>query len=271
MKFKLKGLKDADSTSLSKFFNSIPNDTTELKLNGSKLYNKKIDDLIAAFKLIPSSVASLDLSENMLRKMHTDKLLRLITAIPQSITTINLRKNNLWHKSVDDLASVFAAFSPNVKKLILGENQFRDKKTLDLSIAFKALPESVIELNLCKSHLNCLSIKNLNQMKNSLPYIQTVILSQGEIERMTTKQRIALASSFPNLKKIIFLDNYNRRIAPSLEASLARTLGLTTSPPSLLQQVSFFVASNKNNSKLNESKIVLDNDTKDYVASAFSY
>ncbi|STX51423.1 leucine-rich repeat-containing protein [Legionella busanensis] len=269
MKFKLKGLKHAPSASLGKFFTTIPPTTTILNLSCSRLFNKEIEDLLNAFKLIPPTVTVLNLSGNMLGNMATESLVKLVAAVPESIQTISLRRNNLGNKNLYDLASVFSALAPNVKKLILSNNQFKFKKIPDLQDAFKAIPQSVTDLDLSKSSLNLLSIKKLNQLKDTLPHIQTVILSREEIEKMSANHRLALASLFPNLKKAVFIDKNGKLLNPMLTVRLTHTLGLKASPPSLLQQASIFAALNKD--KVNKSKIALNDEAKEYIAAVSTF
>ncbi|MGQ3887588.1 hypothetical protein ACQUW5_00980 [Legionella sp. CNM-1927-20] len=271
MKFKLKGLKRAPSSSLGEAFENIPINTTVLVLSCNRLFNKGINDLINAFNLTPTTVTILDLGGNLLGNMTTENLTKLFASIPNSITTLNLRRNNLWNKNGNDLATAFTALMPNVKRLVLGSNNFKDKKTSDLNLAFKAIPQSVTELDLSRSNLNLFSLKKLNQLKGSLPHIQKVILSHNEIEKMTAKQRLALANLFPNVKKLVFIDKHGKRLAPYLESNLARDLGLRLDIPSLLKQASFFVAKNKNNEQLKKCNTILNAEAEAYVASAFSY
>lgn len=172
-----------------------------------------------------------------------------MAAIPASVTSLNLSWNVL-NSSSAGLAQAFATIPANVISLDLSWNLLGFKHCAELARVFSSLPNHVASLNLCFNPLNELPIENLMLLKDSLKHVQTIYLSHSIIENMSKEQRQALGSAFPNIQKIILVDDNYKEIHPSQSitiSNLIRELSGKTDAPSLLNQCILFAQKHQTN------------------------
>ena len=216
--------------------------------NLNNLDPKSGAEIAHAVAALPASVSSLNLRFNSLGNKSGAELAQAFAALPASVSSLDVSYNSLDLKSGAELAQAFAALPTSVNSLDVSENSLGNKSGAELAQAFVALPASVSSLHLSGNYFDQLPLEELNKLRNSLPNIETITLSESEIAQMEPMSRAALKAIFPNIKTIILLDNYGAiRGGNDLEAChyFASKLGLTKIPPSLKSNVAAFFAHHK--------------------------
>jgi len=99
---------------------------------------------------------------------------------------------------------------PSVRRLSLALNQLGEKKVEHLEKAFRAISSAVHVLDLQKNVLHRLTIEKLNVLKGSLPFITTIYLTSGEINRMSYTQLDAFAHVLPACQQIVAINRLNK-------------------------------------------------------------
>ncbi|HAZ7572670.1 TPA: hypothetical protein J8J82_000998 [Legionella pneumophila] len=258
---------------LAQVFAAIHKNITSLDLSWNNFDGMSGAELAQALAAIPKGVTDLDLSRNHLGLMSGAELAQALAAIPKGVTGLNLSQNNLGDiMSGAELARVFAAIPPGVTSLNLTGNVLGISSAVltqafaaipntivclnltsngfgiirngaELAQLFAAIPAGVTSLDLRSTCLYRLSLADLALFKNSLSHIQTICLDVSEIRNMSKEQRQMLRAAFPNIQKIILVDDNNKEvdISESMELSnYIRELGLKTEVPSLLHQCGRF-------------------------------
>lgn len=180
------------------------------------------EELVITFTLIPPGVIYLNLAGNNLGEKTGNELAIAFLGIPTSVTCLNLCVNNLGGNA--QLATVFAAIPQSIKLLSLSHNNLHNQSSHDLATAFKTISTNVTELDLSCNELNKFSLNDIEQLKDSLPYLQTVYLSHEEVKQMSSEQYDALKAMFPRIENVILLDP-DGSIDFDIQAELARKLG----------------------------------------------
>ncbi|HAZ7574225.1 hypothetical protein OQJ02_11980 [Legionella sp. PATHC032] len=237
----LNELGSINNAELIRAFANIPHSVTALDLANNHLCDKNGTELAQLLAVIPANITSLDLSCNHLDRRSGAELAEAFAAIPSSVTSLYLSCNSMGNMHGAELAQAFAAIPASVTSLDLRMNYFDLESSNDLSQIFTSIPPQVVSLNLSFNSLNEVPFKKLVLLKDSLKHVQTVYLSFYSVKEMSKEQRKALGSAFPNVQKIILLDDYGDEIQSSITiANLIREVSGKADAPSLLNQCVLF-------------------------------
>ncbi|WP_131783961.1 hypothetical protein [Legionella gresilensis] len=190
---------------LVQMIKAIPKNIVKLDLSGNELNELSSEELAQLVKALPDHIGSLNLARNNFYKVAAAELAHIFSSISKRVTSLNLSSNGLGVPVVKDLPLILSAIPPGVTHLNLSNNEL-DQICNHLDQAFRALPKHVSSLNLVGNHLDSFSIKVLEKIANSLPYIKTIKLNYEEIQKMSFEQRKALKSVFNNVEKVIWSD-----------------------------------------------------------------
>ncbi|HAT8179549.1 TPA: hypothetical protein JA361_08795 [Legionella pneumophila] len=242
----LNELGSINNAELIKAFATIPDSVISLDLSNNHLSDKSGAELAQLLAAIPANVTALDLSCNRLDTKSGAELAQAFAAIPTSVTSLNLHCNYLGNNRGVELAQAFAAIPASVTSLDLSMNYFDLESSADLSQIFAGIPPHAVSLNLSFNSLHEVPFEKLVLLKDSLKHVQTVYLSLYVVKDMSKEQRKALGAAFPNVQKIILVDDYDHDIQPSITISnLIREFSGKADAPSLLNQCILFAQRNQ--------------------------
>ncbi|KTC92358.1 hypothetical protein [Legionella cincinnatiensis] len=246
-------------------FAAIPSSVRSLDLRSNNFFMKKEKHVFAAISAIPNTVTSLNFSTNYLGMLGQFNLAQLIASLPEGINSLNLTNNNLGNLSGDSLATAFPIVNPAVRYLDLSENFiFANKSPEQAAEICKSLPPTLTALNLSKNNLNQIKLETWHELANTIPHVETLYLSQKELDAMTTEQLSGLKSAFPSLKELILTDEKGKLVDGNdlrVRANLAIKYGFSAQPPSLKEIGAAFFRK----TGVNVDEQPIPNELKDFI------
>ena len=183
-------------------FNRLPYDDNCIDLSDTYLFEKSPETIIKIFRAIPAGANRVFLSDNELYSFSSENLIRILQAIPNHVRRLSLSGNSFNLMLASEFALVLSDVLIKFDHIDLSDNALSSKTDLELSDICKAFKANTSSLSLTKNKLNELSLESLRALRNALPHVRKVYLSQSEVTKMTTEKRNALADIFPNVNSV---------------------------------------------------------------------
>lgn len=284
------GLKQQCKADLRLLFENFPEELDYLSLAWNELNSVSAETLAYSFKGIKKKLLYLDLKYNNFGFKTAKELKEIFSSIPAF--TVNLSSNNLGNKTKVELIEAFESFPPHVHYLDLSSNEFDDKlealasslsvispniyalrlgnialgfaKDEDIITLFESLTE-IYSLDLTKNSLEKFSSSCLERLKHLLPKLEEIYLSFEEVQKMTSVTRQAFSQIFPNIKKVVLINEIGKIVTNEdkpLNAIFCRELGSKTEIPSLACLCGFFL---KNKEKTHVESLAIPIELKEFI------
>jgi len=235
-------------------------------------------ELASAISNLKGTLIHLNLSENNLgffNIQNAEGIAPILKAIPKNVNSLDLSNNNLavTAEAAELVIANFKTIPSHVESLKISNNFFESWGANFLSRLLHSIPKTVTQLDFSDQqnlsdlllesiplHVTKLKLFNtpLQTLATPLPaHINTVYLKEADIKAITPEQRYVLRSVLININEIILVDDKGENLATDLllhQANLYSQIGVKIIP-SLVNQVSFFLARHLDQKSINELEI----------------
>lgn len=222
---------------------AIPAHITDVVYSHPDFYNMSLEHAIQLVQTFPHALSKLTFLSCNLARMNDLALFLPSLLFFSQLKSLSLMWNALGERR--DLNAVMAAIPENIEHLSFdGCSLLMLPSHISLFIdGLKKTPSWIKSLDLRGNSLKYLSLEQLKELENALPYLESIYLTSVDIPGVE-EQRCALRKIFPNIRRVVVDENYETLIAEmSLmeQTNTAIKYGFKVEVPSLLNQCAFFI------------------------------
>ncbi|EHL30280.1 hypothetical protein [Legionella drancourtii] len=270
--------KDIDVEKLCYCLQLIPTHITRIHLDVWGLFNSKakidLAQLLLVIAAIPAHITDVVYIHPNFDSINLEHAIQLVQTFPCALAKLTFLSCALDRMNDLVLFLQSLSFFPQLKSLSLVQNTLeRSLNTVMSAIpeniehlslesclllvhlvhassfidGLKKTPPWIKSLDLRGNGLKNLSMAQLDELGNALPYLEHIYLTSFDIPD-GEEQRCALRKIFPNIRRIVVDKDFKMLIAemsPIEQTNSAIKYGFTVEVPSLLNQCAFFIRSNK--------------------------